>query len=467
MNVRFKITVELLATIRADLHRPHPFAMERVGFISTGIAASRDGLVVLAQQYRPVADEDYVRDDTVPVMMGPAAIRKAMQWALADKVGIFHVHVHGGLGMPTLSGIDLRETAKFVPSFLNVAVQRAHGAIVLSGDSAQGQVWLSRGGAPAYISEFVEVGAPSRKWGHAAHRSDSIRLHRQSFLGPESPHALARATIGIAGLGGGGSHIVQQLAHAGVGGYVVADPQIIEYSNTNRLVGATLADAQAQLTKVQIAERAIRGLVPDARIVALAAPWHNLVDAFRDCDVIVGALDSYKEREQLERFARRNLIPYVDVGMDVHDCGEHGYLISGQVILSVPGHACLRCCGFVTEARLEREAQRYGAAGAQPQVVWPNGVLASTAVGLIIQQITPWFPEPKTFAYFEYDGNRGTIVPAPYMRLMRDEVACSHHPADETGDPFFTFDREPATELRHTAAGIAKPTARRPTASAE
>jgi molybdopterin-synthase adenylyltransferase len=436
VNIRFKITPQLLAAIRADLVRPHSFAMERVGFISTGMAASRDGLVLLAQEYRPVADEDYVREDTVPVMMGPGAIRKAMQWALTDRVGIFHVHTHGGSGIPTFSGIDLRESARFVPSFVNVAPQRAHGAIVLSGDAARGQVWLSREGAPDWISEFVEVGARNRKWGRVGPRRNTTRLERQSFLGAMSSQLLADATIGVVGLGGGGSPIVQQLAHIGVGGYVLADPQAIEDTNTNRLVGATLADVETQMPKVQIAERLIRGLIPDARIIARAARWQELVDELRDCDVIVGAPDSYAERDQLERFARRNLIAYVDVGMDVHDCGTHGHLISGQVILSIPGYPCLRCCGFLTDRRLKQEAQQYGAAGAQPQVIWPNGVLASTAVGLIIEQITPWFAARKSFVYLEYDGNLSTLVPAPHMRLFPDRIGCPHHPADETGDPF-------------------------------
>jgi molybdopterin-synthase adenylyltransferase len=448
MNIRFRITADLLATIRADLHRPHPFAAERVGFISAGIASSRDGIVLLAQGYRAVAEDDYVPDDTVPVMIGPSAIRKAMQWALTDKVGIFHVHIHGGNGIPLFSGIDLRESAKFVPSFLNVAAERAHGAIVLSATAARGQVWLSREGRPVYISEFVEVGAPSRKWGRVRHRVSTSRLSRQSFLGPDSAKALASAVIGVAGVGGGGSHIVQQLAHIGVGGYVLADPQLIEDTNTNRLVGGTLADVESHSPKVTIAERTIRSLVPDARIIAEARPWHELVEDLRDCDVIVGALDTYKEREQLERFARRNLIPYVDVGMDVHQCDKHNYLICGQVILSVPGPSCLRCCGFLTDARLEREAQTYGAVGARPQVVWPNGVLASTAVGLVIQQITPWFNDPKAFAYFEYDGNRSTVVPAPYMRLGHNSIVCPHHPPGETGDPFFVFDRDRAPSLK-------------------
>ena len=51
---------------------------------------------------------------------------------------------------------------------------------------------------------------------------------------------LDAATIGIVGLGGGGSHVVQQTAHMGVGGYVNADPDVIEDTNTNRLIGGTL-----------------------------------------------------------------------------------------------------------------------------------------------------------------------------------------------------------------------------------
>jgi hypothetical protein len=79
--------------------------------------------------------------------------------------------------------------------------------------------------------------------------------------------------------------------------------------------------------------------------------------------VIVGSVDSFKERQQLERFARRHLIPYVDIGMDVHKLGDRHYLIGGQVFLSSPGQPCLRCCNIVTDERLEQEALRYGDAG--------------------------------------------------------------------------------------------------------
>lgn len=262
------------------------------------------------------------------------------------------------------------------------------------------------------------------------------RLDRQSFLGPDSEHLLRECTVGLVGLGGGGAHVVQQLAHLGVGGFVLVDPDRIDLTNTNRLVGGTLADAEAETLKVGIAERVIRCVQPEARVVPVPDTWLAAMDDLKVCDVIVGAVDSYKERDQLERFARRHLIPYLDIGMDVHELGQNGFLISGQVIMSMPGGPCLRCCGLVTEERLAQEAQKYGAAGGRPQVVWPNGVLASTAVGLLAQVITPWHPKPSEFAYLEYDGNKGTMRVSARVELLRGK-SCRHHPADEVGDPLF------------------------------
>lgn len=262
------------------------------------------------------------------------------------------------------------------------------------------------------------------------------RYDRQSFLGADSETKLCAATIGLVGLGGGGSQIVQQTGHLGIGGYVLVDPDFIEETNTNRLIGGTLADVEGAVTKVAIAERLLRGLQKQPRIVPVQDTWHNATGELKRCDIIVGAVDSFKERDQIERFARRHLIPYIDIGMDVHDLGGQKYLVGGQVILSMPGKACLRCCGLITEERLAMEANKYGAAGSRPQVVWSNGVLASTAVGLIAQLLTPWYLETIEFVYLDYDGNRGTLIPNDRMELLRDRT-CPHHPSEEAGDPLF------------------------------
>jgi hypothetical protein len=81
-----------------------------------------------------------------------------------DRVAIFHVHSHGGRGVPGFSGIDNKENAKFVPNFVSVAPQYVHGAIVLSDTAAFGQVWLGRGAPQPFITMFSEIGMPIRSW---------------------------------------------------------------------------------------------------------------------------------------------------------------------------------------------------------------------------------------------------------------------------------------------------------------
>jgi molybdopterin-synthase adenylyltransferase len=258
---------------------------------------------------------------------------------------------------------------------------------------------------------------------------------RQSFLGAKSEQDLKRAKVGIIGLGGGGSHVVQQLAHVGVGNYVLVDPDIIDETNLNRLVGGTLEDVKRRTLKVDIAERVIRAVVADANISAHPTQWQEVSKELQTCDVLIGCLDVVAAKDQLDKFCQRFLIPYIDIGMDVHKLGA-AFLISGQVVLITPGSPCLRCMGLVTEEALAQEARNYGAAGGKPQVVWPNGLLASTAVGLFTQLICPWHGETRASAFLEYDGNKGALLPSKGFAFIEGRQ-CSHFYPDEAGDPLF------------------------------
>jgi hypothetical protein len=161
MTVAFKVTHSLLGKALDDLRRSHPFAAERVGFFSCRVGGLKpSGWVVLAHNFHSVAVEDYLPDHTVGAMMGPAAIRKAMQIALSHDVCMFHVHIHNHHGQPRFSGTDLRETAKFVPDFWHVRPHLVHGAIVLSLDSAAGLCWHPQYSKPFRFSDFSVVGAP-------------------------------------------------------------------------------------------------------------------------------------------------------------------------------------------------------------------------------------------------------------------------------------------------------------------
>jgi len=164
MKIRFKITSALLATIRIDLRRPHPFAHERVGFIAAGLATAYDTLLILAREYQPVRDDEYLDDPNVGAMMSAHAIRRARQWTMDERSAIFHVHTHGGRGLPGFSSVDFRENAKFIPNFVSVTPQCVHGAIVLSDTAAIGQVWLDRTSPAPFISAFSEVGLSMRSW---------------------------------------------------------------------------------------------------------------------------------------------------------------------------------------------------------------------------------------------------------------------------------------------------------------
>jgi molybdopterin-synthase adenylyltransferase len=79
----------------------------------------------------------------------------------------------------------------------------------------------------------------------------------------------------------------------------------------------------------------------------------------------------------------------------------------------------------------------YGAAGARPQVIWPNGVLASVAVGIFVQLVTPWQGNHQKLVYLEYDGNRQCIAESNRLQYVRDK-ACPHFSSlQDLGDPFW------------------------------
>lgn len=262
------------------------------------------------------------------------------------------------------------------------------------------------------------------------------RFSRQSFLGENAQGVIERAVVGLTGLGGGGSHVVQQLAHLGFLNYRVYDPDAVEDSNLNRLVGAGGNDAAERTPKIEIAHRIIKGLRPEATVVSYAQRWQDNPEPLRGCDLIFGCLDGFNERRELEACARRYLIPLIDIGMDVHVVGNEPPRMGGQVILSMPGGPCMFCLGFLSEMTLAREGERYGDAGARPQVVWPNGVLASTAVGIAVDLLTDWTRSLRDVVYMEYDGNASTLK--PHMRLQYlNERNCPHYLLDKVGDPVF------------------------------
>jgi molybdopterin-synthase adenylyltransferase len=263
---------------------------------------------------------------------------------------------------------------------------------------------------------------------------------RQNFLGPNAEHILADARVTIVGLGGGGSHIAQHLAHLGIGHIRLIDPQEIDDSNLNRLVGGTAEDVASKTPKVRIAERVIRGIRPWAEVEVAQTDWQQSDDLIRDSHILFGCVDGYSQRMYLERAARRFGLPYIDIGMDVTRLEDGQYAVAGQMILTLPGGPCMKCLGFLTQQRLDREENNYGDAGINPQVVWTNGTLASLAVGAFVRLLTPWFRYDREFEWLELDGNDQLVSRSRQPDYML-KGPCEHFTAGDLGDPFFDLRR--------------------------
>ena len=93
----------------------------------------------------------------------------------------------------------------------------------------------------------------------------------------------------------------------------------------------------------------------------------------------------------------------------------------------------MKCLGFLNDERLRQEAQHYGAAGDRPQVIWSNGVLASVAVGIVVDVLTGWRSVPRRGEYLHYDGNSHELSRSP--RLEYAPPTCIHFPLEEIGEP--------------------------------
>lgn len=438
MKTVFKITAGLWSEVLGHLRQPHDTAHERVGFISCQISkSSPKTLVILAQKYHPVLDNHYANDSLVGARINKEAIRFALQVALPNNCSMFHVHVHPHHGATRFSHTDNDSNHRLIPDFFNVAREKPHGAIVFSFNKARGLVWTSKESYPLPIDEFVVVGTPLSMWWpeNPPNRGDSARdFSRQGFLGPESDKILSRVKIGIVGLGGGGAHVIQQLAHIGIARYVICDPDKVENSNLNRLVGATINDVKAKRYKTFIAGRVVKDLIKNPEIDT-HKKWQTGLLNLAECHAIFGCVDSLGDRQQLEKFCRGNLIPYIDIGMNVSK-SRKSFLVSGQAALSTPGMACLKCMSILKDTDLANEEARYGAAGIRPQVVWSNGVLASSAVGILMSLICPWGRNHFSNAVFRvYNGNEHTLEPSTRCRYIPKE--CRHHLLKDIGWPLF------------------------------
>src|SRR5713101_4868777 len=225
--------------------------------------------------------------------------------------------------------------------------------------------------------------------------SDDRYSRNEALFGVEGQRRSAATRIAIVGLGGLGSHDYKQAAYLGVVNYGLVDGDIVTRSSLNRVIGALEGDARNNTHKVDVAERLIRRLQPDAH-VTVARSWLEANDAqttLRNVDVIFGCVDNDLARLELTDLASRLQVTYIDLASDTG--GEGDDLWYGGRVVFARGDGCLSCLGLldqeeIRKARMspeEREVdnriyglKRDALAATGPAVVSVNGVVASLAV---------------------------------------------------------------------------------------
>ncbi|MCQ2079018.1 MAG: ThiF family adenylyltransferase, partial [archaeon] len=134
----------------------------------------------------------------------------------------------------------------------------------------------------------------------------------------------------VAGAGALGNEVIKDLALAGFGNIVVADPDIIEESNLSRCV--LFRDGDIGRNKAEVAASRAKDLYPGC--ATCAEPRRIQQIDLSGFDVFIGCLDSISARLHLNSFAMYHHVPYVDGATD-------GFRGKMQVILS--DGPCMEC----------------------------------------------------------------------------------------------------------------------------
>jgi len=109
---------------------------------------------------------------------------------------------------------------------------------------------------------------------------------------------LKNKIVGIAGCGGLGSNCAVALARVGIGKIIIADFDTIEESNLNRQY---YFFDQIGKKKVQCLKENIHMINPNVKVEAhnIMLDSNNIVDIYRNCDVIVEAFDKAKMKQMI------------------------------------------------------------------------------------------------------------------------------------------------------------------------
>ena len=211
--------------------------------------------------------------------------------------------------------------------------------------------------------------------------------------------------ISIVGVGGLGSIIAEHLIHMGFHEINLIDPDILEVSNLNRVVGAYYKDAQQQRSKVEVVKRHLTNINPNASVEAYKKDVHDeeMESVLALSDWMIVATDNHSSRLKAQQLSVQYFVPLLSVGVNITVKGSKIEDMSGEVITARVGdYLCLSCLNRINPTKVASErhpdqtirealVKRGYVTGQdikEPAVKTLNTFVATMAVEVLINQYT-------------------------------------------------------------------------------
>jgi hypothetical protein len=315
-------------------------------------------------------------------------IESAIDCATTDALTIVPIHSHPG-GVLAFSAADDKSDQQVVSSLFN-ACGDLHATAIMTADGAI----RARTYQPDLRSQPVELvtvaGHNLSYWWNENRDSCPSTIRPMAFTSAMT-HEMGRLTAVVIGVSGTGSIVAEQLARLGFGTVWLIDFDLIKHRNLNRILNATLKDANCGRLKVDMLAEAIashRGQRV-GRQVAKPIMTREAVLAASQVDVLFSCVDTLEARQIADLIASAFLIPMIDVGVSISTrttiSGAAVADVCGRIDYVEPGRSTLSDRGVYTPESLRAEYLRRVAPDSHEQEIRAGYIkgLAEEAPGVI------------------------------------------------------------------------------------
>lgn len=339
------------------------------------------------------------------------AIEDAIDRGEADDLSLMLVHSHPG-GLFAFSTTDDRSDQVTMRSIFQ-AYGDLHGSAIMTPDGAMMARVYQEDLAARPLDSVSVPGHDIRWWW-----SDRKFHRRPTAFTSETRDELARLSVCVIGVSGTGSIVAEQLARLGLGQVILIDFDRVEHRNLNRILNATLRDADSAELKVEMFTRAIHGYRAEGTAVPLAASigTREAVLLASQADALFSCVDTLEARHIADAIASAFLLPLFDVGVSipVRRAGSSVAIadVCGRVDYVMPGGSTLLDREVYTPASLRAEYLRTVAPDAHrdevqagylrglveqaPSVIALNMRAASSCVLDFIARVYPFRHDPNS-----------------------------------------------------------------------